>query len=113
MITSETVSCINVICSDKTGTPAENKMKVQAFYDEHFHIECSEFSDLTFTSNICINDTADLGPEGQCIWSPSECALLKFYEESVARRTSGEPTKKYGGAIRLFRHSRLVLIRST
>lgn len=94
MIASETVGCINVICSDKTGTLTENKMKVQAFYDGQFHKDCSELSDLNFIRNICINATADLGPEGQFIGNPTECAMLRFYEESKSRKIIGKSYKQ-------------------
>lgn len=90
MIASETVGCINVICSDKTGTLTENKMKVQAFYDGQFHQDCSELSNLNLIRNICINATADLGTEGQFIGNPTECAMLRFYEESKSRKSSGK-----------------------
>lgn len=94
MIASETVGCINVICSDKTGTLTENKMKVQAFYDGKFHKDCSELFDLNFIRNICINATADLGSERQFIGNPTECAMLQFYEESDVCKTSGKSYKQ-------------------
>ena len=94
MIASETVGCINVICSDKTGTLTENKMKVQAFYDGQFHKDCSELSDQYFIQNICINATADLGAERQFIGNPTECAMLRFYEESGVCKTSGKSYKQ-------------------
>ena len=94
MIASETVGCINVICSDKTGTLTENKMKVQAFYDGQFHRDCSELSNPNFIKNICINATADLGVEGQFIGNPTECAMLQFYEESGVCKTSGKSYKQ-------------------
>lgn len=90
MIASETIGCINVVCSDKTGTLTENKMKVQAFYDGEFHKDCSKLSSSYFIQNICINTTADLGAEGQFIGNPTECAMLRFYEQSEIRKASGK-----------------------
>lgn len=83
MIASETVGCINVICSDKTGTLTENKMKVQSFYDGEMHKDCKGLSNPYLVHNICINSTADLGKDGQFIGNPTECAMLRFYEDSA------------------------------
>lgn len=90
MIASETIGCINVICSDKTGTLTENRMTVRAFYDTAWHDDPTCLASPWLVHNICLNSTADLGEDGTFIGNPSECAMLRFYEASAARTESGK-----------------------
>lgn len=90
MIASETIGCINVICSDKTGTLTENKMTVGAFYDGEWHSNPSELTSDDLIHNICLNSTADLGTDGAFIGNPTECAMLRFYEQSRGCVISGK-----------------------
>ncbi len=93
MIASETVGCINVICSDKTGTLTENKMTVSAFYDDKWHDTPTELSSDWLVHNVCLNTTADISQDGAFIGNPTECAMLNFYEKSNIRQQSGKTYK--------------------
>lgn len=90
MIASETIGCINVICSDKTGTLTENKMTVGAFYDGEYHTDTKSLDSEWLVHNICLNTTADIAEDGAFIGNPSECAMLNFYEKSAQREKSGK-----------------------
>lgn len=87
MIASETIGCISVICSDKTGTLTENKMTVRAFYDTQWHREPAQLQNEYLTHNICPNTTADLAPDGGFIGNPTECAMLRFFEQADTGNT--------------------------
>lgn len=92
MIACETVGCINIICSDKTGTLTENKMTVQQIYTKGELLEPEKLTDVCLLENFCINSNANVTIEDEkdsFIGNPTECALLV-----AARKAGWDYTKK-------------------
>ncbi len=100
MIAAETIGCVNVICSDKTGTLTENKMTVLECWlpracgrEPLTRVEAAQIDDEHLLANFCINGTADIAEDGAFIGNPTEGALL------VAAGVAGRSYTEARGAV--------------
>ncbi len=86
LVACETVGCINVICSDKTGTLTENRMTVTDIVADGKRLDPSELpADSRMMRNFCLNSSADVhfrGERPEFIGSPTECAMLVSAQKS-------------------------------
>lgn len=79
MIACETIGCVNIICSDKTGTLTENRMTVQKIYTGGELIDPEQLKDEMLLKNYCINSNANISEEAgswSFIGNPTEGSLL-------------------------------------
>lgn len=82
----ESLGCVSVICSDKTGTLTQNKMTVQQIYMNH---KIHEVSELNMDSDICrytvynavLNNDSSI-TDGQGIGDPTEFCMLEMAQKA-------------------------------
>ena len=86
LIACETIGCINVVCSDKTGTLTKNQMTVLNVWNNGVLINPSDLKSRFMVENFTINSTADISIKDGIVkfmGNATECSLLKAFSSTI------------------------------
>lgn len=86
LIACETIGCINVVCSDKTGTLTKNQMTVIDVWSNGKLVKPEQLENRLMIENFTINSTADINVENEkveFIGNPTEGSLIKAFTNTI------------------------------